>query len=187
MVAGKDFCPPLAAHNLAGGMVYGYKTADVVEVTGHGCTPAVADVAAEVRVHGSHIAVVVERAKQIDRSLQLEGLGMLIFHNFQLGYQARAMPIDQSSGIAGREKQRTRIVVVADRIVAADRTRFAYMAAAAGMVAAGRTGGSGRRVEVAEPGIAGTGPVLGEVEARQTAEGEEPAHTVLGVLPRSQT
>ena len=79
-----------------------------------------------------------------------------------------------------------RIVVVADRIAAADRTRFACMAAAE-VVAAGRTGGSGKMVEVAEPGIAGTGPDLVEVEARRTAEGEEPAHIVLGVLPRSQT
>ena len=101
-VAGKDFCLPPAAHNLVEGMVYGYKTAVVVEATAHDCTPAVADVAAEVKVHGSHIAVVVERAKQIDRSLQLEELGMLISHSFQLEYQEQAMPIDQSSVIAGR-------------------------------------------------------------------------------------
>jgi hypothetical protein len=184
---GKDFCPPPAAHNLVEGMVYGYKIAVAVEVTAHGCMPAVADVAAEVRVHGSHIAAAEERAKRIYRSSQLEALEMLIFHNFQLECQERAMPIDQSSGVAGREKQRMRIVVVADRIATADRNRFACMAAAAGGVAAGRTGGSGTRVEVAEPGIAGTGPDLGEVEARRTAEGEEPARTVLGALLRSQT
>jgi hypothetical protein len=183
-VEAKDFYPPLAAHSLVEVMVYGYKTAVVVEVTAHGCMPAVADVAAEVRVHGSHIAAAEERAKRIDRSLQLEELGKLIFHSFQLECQERAMPIDQSSVIA----ERMRIAVVADRIAAVDRTRFACMAAAAGVVAAGRTGGSGTRVEVVEPGIADTGPDLGEVEARQTAEGEEPAaHTVLEVLPRSQT
>jgi hypothetical protein len=106
---------------------------------------------AGAKVHGSHTAVVEERARRI-------------FHNHLPGHQAQAKRSVRRTETEEQVKQIDHIAVAGqevDRTGVADRTRSACTEAAVEVVvpvAAGTMGGSDKRVEVVELGTIGTGP-----------------------------